>query len=64
MTEGERKMIMALADTIKDEINRMCATKDLAELDVMYVHAREDLGNLSQMIYDKRFTKQKVRCKE
>lgn len=57
MTGNERKqmMIMALADTINGEINRMCVTKDLAEFDVMYFHARENLGKLSQMIYDKRF---------
>lgn len=57
MTGSERKqmMIMALADTIEGEINRMCVTKDLAEFDVMYFHAREHLGKLSQMIYDNRF---------
>lgn len=57
MTGNERKtmMIMTLADTINGEINRMCVTKDLAEFDVMYLHAREHLGKLAQMIYDKKF---------
>lgn len=39
MTELERKKIMNLADTIQGEINRMCVTKELAELDTMYGHA-------------------------
>ena len=55
MTENERKTIMILADTIKGEINRMCVTKELAEFDVMYGHAKGNLDKLSKMIYDARF---------
>lgn len=55
MTENERKTMMLLADTIKGEINRMCVTKDLAEFDTMYGHAKKNLEKLSKMIYDGRF---------
>lgn len=55
MTENERKSIMILADTIKGEINRMCVTHELSELDTMYGHAKINLDRLSKMIYDARF---------
>ena len=55
MTENERKTIMILADTIQGEINRMCVTKELAELDTMYGHAKTNLDKLSKMIYDAKF---------
>lgn len=55
MTENERKSMMILADTIQGEINRMCVTKELSELDTMYVHAKGNLDKLSKMIYDTRF---------
>ena len=55
MTENERKTMMILADTIKGEINRMCVTKELAEFDSMYGHAKKNLEKLSKMIYDDRF---------
>ena len=55
MTENERKTMMILADTIKGEINRMCVTKELAEFDSMYGHAKKNLEKLSKMIYDGRF---------
>lgn len=55
MTENERRTMMVLADTIKGEINRMCVTHELEELDTMYGHARRNLDKLSKMIYDGRF---------
>lgn len=55
MTENERKTMMILADTIKGEINRMCVTKELAEFDSMYGHAKKNLEKLSKMIYDGKF---------
>lgn len=55
MTEQQRKEMMLLADTIEGEINRMCVTKDLLELDTMYGHAKRNLDKLSKMIYDARF---------
>ena len=55
MNENERKSMMILADTIEGEINRMCVTKELAEFDTMYGHARKNLDKLSKMIYDGRF---------
>ncbi len=55
MNENERKKMMILTDTIEGEINRMCVTKDLAEFDSMYGHAKRNLEKLSKMIYDARF---------
>ena len=55
MTENERKTMMILADTIQGEINRMCVTKELSELDTMYGHAKKNIEKLSKMIYDARF---------
>lgn len=55
MTENERKSMMILADTIKGEINRMCVTHELSELNTMHLHAKINLDRLSKMIYDARF---------
>lgn len=67
MTEDERKSIMALADIIEGEINRMCVTKELAEFDTMYGYAKKNIDKLSILIYDARFLteseeEKKVRC--
>ena len=51
MTEQERKSMLILADTIQGEINRMCVTKDLAELDTMALHAKENIKKLQDMRY-------------
>lgn len=61
MTENERKTIMILADTIEGEVNRMCVTNELNELDSMYYHATINLGKLLNMIYEVKF---KVERKE
>lgn len=61
MTENERKTIMILADTIKGEVNRMCVTNELNELDSMYYHATINLDKLLNMIYEVKF---KVERKE
>ena len=55
MNENERKNIIILGDTIQGEINRMCVTDSLTELDTMYAHARRNLDKLLTMIYEKRF---------
>ena len=55
MTENERKSMMILADTIKGEINRMCVTKELSELDSMALHARKNIEKLQRMRYEKDF---------
>lgn len=57
MTEDERKAMVMLADTLEGEINRMCLTKDLAEFDTMYAHARVNLKKLADDIYTVRFAK-------
>ena len=51
MTLQERKTMMNLADTIKGEINRMCVTKALTELDSMAMHARKNIERLQAMKY-------------
>ena len=51
MTEQERKTMMNLADTIKGEINRMCVTKELAELDDMLMYAKRNIERLYAMKY-------------
>lgn len=55
MTENDRKSITVLADTIQGEINRMCVTNRLTELDVMHLYAQKNLDKLLQMIYDAKF---------
>ena len=55
MTENERKEMMNLADTITDEINRMCVTSELAEFDSMCLHARKNIEKLAWLIYKSRF---------
>ena len=40
-----------LADTIKGEINRMCVTDDIAELDTMALHARRNIERLQSLRY-------------
>ena len=56
MTENERKEIMNLADIIKGEINRMCVTKELSELDTMEQHALINITKLAHMRYDADFS--------
>jgi len=51
MTAQERKTMMILADTIQGEINRMCVTKELAELDSMASHAQKNIERLQAMRY-------------
>ena len=52
MTENERKNMMILADTIQGEINRMCVTKDLEELDAMALCAQGNIERLLSMRYE------------
>jgi hypothetical protein len=53
MTEDEK--IDFLVNSIKGDINRMCATNDLSEFDAMYGRAKQSLDMLSKMIYERRF---------
>ncbi len=47
MTEQEKKEIMLnLADTLKGEINRMCVTKDLSELDSIKLFTKVHIRKL------------------
>ena len=55
----DNKSIILLADTIQGEINRMCVTNNLNELDTMYSHANTNLDNLLSMIYKCRFNTEK-----
>ena len=63
MTENERKDMMILADTIQGEINRMCVTKDLEELDAMALCAQGNIERLLSMRYsDFKEQKQEKSC--
>ena len=54
MNEQERKVMMNLADTIKGEINRMCVTYELTELDSMHLHAKNNINRLATVGEDER----------
>ena len=47
----QSKEVLNLADTIIGEINRMCITADLAELNVMAMYARKNIDRLQAMRY-------------
>ena len=47
----KKKEIMILADTINGEINRMCVTHELSELDTMAFHAKKNIEKLQNMRY-------------
>ena len=49
--ENEQKAIMALADMIEGEINRMCVTHDLSELEAMHDFAKSNLDKLLKLKY-------------
>lgn len=55
MTDKEWKQwkyVCNLGGTIQGEINRMCVTHDLAELDTMALHARKNIERLQKMRYE------------
>lgn len=47
----QNKELLNLADTIIGEVNRMCVTKDLAELDKMALYATKNIKKLVDMRY-------------
>lgn len=49
MSREEHRKMMILADTIQGEINRMCVTDSLAELDTMADHAIRNIEKLQNM---------------
>lgn len=55
MTKDERNAILNVADFIKVEINRMCFTDKLTELDTTYGTAKKHLDKLHKMIFDSKF---------
>ena len=57
MTEQENKEIMNRADIITGEVNRMCITSNLNELDSMAEHAIINIQELETMIYRAKFAK-------
>lgn len=46
------RKIDILADTIQGELNRMCVTDDIAELDSMALHAKKNIDRLQKMAYE------------
>lgn len=51
MTIQEQKEMLILAETLQGEINRMCVTHDLSELDTMTLHAKKNIDRLQEMRY-------------
>lgn len=49
MNREEHQKMMILADTINGDINRMCVTDSLAELDTMADHAIRNIEKLQNM---------------
>lgn len=52
MTELERNTISLVANTIKDEVSRMCVAEDLGVIDASYVHAHNNLENLYRLVQE------------
>lgn len=55
MTEQERKKMFNLTDTIQGEINRMCVTEELTELDSMLLHAKKNIEKLWSLRFEADF---------
>lgn len=51
MIEQERKVMLNLADTLKGKINRICVTKDISELDKMFLYAIVNLTEIRKKKY-------------
>ena len=51
MNRQEHQKMMNLVEMIRGEINRMCVTDDLAELDTMADHAIRNIEKLQNMRY-------------
>ena len=49
MTMDKHQEMMILADMIQGEINRMCVTDDMIELNNMSLYARNNIGKLRDM---------------
>lgn len=49
MTRDKHQEMMILADMIQGEINRMCVTDDIIELNNMSLYARNNIGKLRDM---------------
>ncbi len=51
MTREEHQKMLNLADMIQGEINRMCVTDEIAELDTMAFYAVENIKRLRDLRY-------------
>lgn len=51
MTEKERQKMLNIADMIRGEVNRMCVTDSLAELDTMALHAKKNIEAIGAIRY-------------
>ncbi len=47
----QSKSIFSIADMLEGEINRMCVTHDLHELDTMAFHAKKNIEKLQEIRY-------------
>ena len=62
MTEQERKEITDLADTLREEINKMCVTDKDEQMENMYQYAMQDLTKLANLIYYYKFKENTTPC--
>lgn len=51
--DEQRGTMFNLVDTIQGEINRMCVTDELHELDTMALHARKNIDRLHDICYER-----------
>lgn len=54
----EQKQIYHITDMLNGEINRMCVTDDIGELQSMYGFAKKNLEQLWGMMYQKLKTRE------
>ena len=52
MSELDRRKILIIADMLENEINMMCATDSLKELDNMAYHALRNIIKLQEMRHE------------
>lgn len=62
MTREKHQYMMILVDTIKGEINRMCVTNSLAEMDTMADYAIRNIQKLQNMLYADLVGERKEEC--
>ena len=55
MTDQERNDMLFVSDILKGEINRMCVTHNLSELDTMAMYAKKHIEQIQKMRFNSDF---------